>query len=692
MFSSVTAKISLFMSIVLIAIFSIAGTTVYYFADKMMKKDSEAIVNALAELSATKIKEATDHYMMPALQITAMMEKRAEAVEKDRAKLDKDLIDVLSKNKQVLDTWALFEPNAYDGQDSKYVNSPMSDKTGRYLAAWNWINGKIEFAVAVDYDKPGVGDYYLIPKADHKPHVVEPYLYPVDGKQVLMTSFCFPIMQGDKFLGVAGVDVLLSDLGKMVSEYKPLDEGYITIVSEKGTVIADKNPELLGKAIAGYSPAIAKTILNNGNNSQVITITESLHGQEEMRHVITPVKIRNTQNIWYVIATIPESAFMANQIFLIKVIVIIFAISIFFALYARGAITKTLVGRPLKSLYASLQQLAAGNHNAEVKETHRQDEVGGIARAVLEFRDGLRANSEKIATEEIQRKEQIEAERKKLLLGLAQEFENSVRGQVQDLAKYAKSMQEGVNDVTKIATETERYSERVLSSSTQAAENSNLIASTAGELTNSIREISSQTQKSSQIANEAAGKAKTARQAIDLLSSRSDRVGEIIGVITKIAGQINLLALNATIESASAGAAGRGFAVVANEVKNLANQVSKATEEITRQIHEIQQATNQSVQSVEEILSIVGVVTDTTTAVAAAVEEQLSATGSIADSIHQTSSQTKEISATMTNVEDGAKKTGQTSRDVYQHSETLRKTVESLQHSVDDFINRVKQA
>jgi len=300
---------------------------------------------------------------------------------------------------------------------------------------------------------------------------------------------------------------------------------------------------------------------------------------------------------------------------------------------------------------------------------------------------------EQTRTEEQQR-EKAEAEKKKHaeLQELAETFEFSVKGMVSQVASAASQMQTGAADVTRIAADTKERSGRVASLSSEAAQSSSQVAAAAEELSASIREIRTQTQKSSQIAVTASNKAEAAKIYIQSLAEKSSKVNEIISVITSIAGQINLLALNATIESARAGEAGKGFAVVAGEVKNLAGQVAKATDEITSQIHAMQEATHLSVDSVMEIIRIIADVSQSTGTVASAVEEQSTVTNEIARNIAQTSTGTQDISDNIGSVQEGAERTGETAQRVLSSAENLSRQSSVLSQKVEEFLSSIRAA
>lgn len=334
------------------------------------------------------------------------------------------------------------------------------------------------------------------------------------------------------------------------------------------------------------------------------------------------------------------------------------------------------------------EALADGKLNT-VLPPHTNNEVGKIVAALEIFKENA-LQVEKLKMEQEGKDKAAAEEKRKAMHQMADSFEASVKGAVSQVASSASQMQSGAESVTHIAEDTKKRSNIVVNASSEAAQTSAQVAAATEELTASIKEISAQTQRSSQIANDAASKAEYAKTAINLLSEKSSSVAQIIEVITGIAGQINLLALNATIESARAGEAGKGFAVVASEVKNLANQVGKATGEITQQINEMQGATKTSVDSVMDILEIINQVSSSTSAVASAVEEQSAVTREIAHNVSRTSNGTQEISQNMSSVQEGAEKTGATASEVLKSAQNLNQQSSILKQKVDEFLQTIR--
>ncbi len=262
-----------------------------------------------------------------------------------------------------------------------------------------------------------------------------------------------------------------------------------------------------------------------------------------------------------------------------------------------------------------------------------------------------KAEADKKAAEE-----KAEAERKAAMTKLADEFERSVGNIIEMVSSASTELEAAANTLSKTADTTQQLSTVVASAAEEASANVQSVASATEEMTASVSEISRQVQQSSRIASEAVKQAEATDERITTLSKAAGRIGDVVKLITSVAEQTNLLALNATIEAARAGEAGKGFAVVAQEVKALAAQTAKATEEISSQIDGMQTATNQSVAAIKEIGGTITKISEIAATIAAAVEEQGAATGEIARNVGEAAKGTAQVATNITDVKSGRKR------------------------------------
>ena len=322
------------------------------------------------------------------------------------------------------------------------------------------------------------------------------------------------------------------------------------------------------------------------------------------------------------------------------------------------ASTRRTISLPIGTIVRALNKLAVGDFDAEIVGADRRDEVGDIARAALVFRDQGRETVQLRAEQQAQQT-RAEEEKRASLLRMAETVELEAGASVDQIAVLTVRMSETATSMAQSAAAVGENSQSVAAAATQALANAQTVASAAEELSASIREIGSQVSVATQVTSKAVGASNRAQTTIALLSKAVGRIGEVASLINGIASQTNLLALNATIEAARAGEAGKGFAVVANEVKSLANQTARATDEITAQIAEIQATTNEAVNSVGEIGSAITEVQHVSSSIASAIEEQGAATQEIARNIGQTTEAAQEVAEHIGRVAAEARSTGE---------------------------------
>jgi methyl-accepting chemotaxis protein len=398
-------------------------------------------------------------------------------------------------------------------------------------------------------------------------------------------------------------------------------------------------------------------------------ITETAEAFEERREAVGPMVNRTLE-------AAEQIAMWATAIGLMLGAIIAFFL-------ARSIIT------PVTGLTAAMKRVSEGDLATDIPALDRKDEIGAMAAALSVFRDALRRNRE-MEEEAKAREAQAEAEKKAALAQLADDFQQKVGGLVRQLSSSSAELEATARSLSSTAEETNMQTASVASTAQQTAANVQAVATATEQLAASAQEIGSQVSQTATKSAAAVDQARETNGLVTELSTSAQKIGEVIAMISAIAEQTNLLALNATIEAARAGEAGKGFAVVAAEVKGLADQTAKATEEIASQITGMQGISQKSVTAIGAIAEQIEEMSALANSVAAAVEEQQAATGEISRNVAEAARGTQESTDNIAQVREASGHTASASEQLLTSANELSENAGTLEKEVTQFLDRVR--
>ncbi|SFO64790.1 methyl-accepting chemotaxis sensory transducer [Cohaesibacter marisflavi] len=463
-------------------------------------------------------------------------------------------------------------------------------------------------------------------------------------------------------------------------------ESFNARIKEFYTVLAASNvPQAAQKEIVPLMEAYHDTFLKwtDANNHVLELVTAYRNRVEGISGELSELK--DTANAQLAVALIERKAIEAQ----VDAIAIGTMIATAIILLGGGILVIRSITHPIQNVTGAMNQIAKGNLNTTIPVSKQDDEIGALCKIASLLHQNVKMQKE-MEAEEQAKQQQAERDKRAMMMQLADEFDSHVSGIVDSVSQSSHQLSATARTMAEVAELTEHQATSASAASSQTMSNVQTIASATEEMTASISEISEQIGVASGAAQEAVGKVGSTNRQMQTLAATASKIGEVVEMISSIAEQTNLLALNATIESARAGEAGKGFAVVAGEVKALAGQTSKATEQISQQIAEIQSATSEATLSIEEVSQVIQNVEAISSAIAGAIAEQNATAQEISGNIHQAAQGTEQVNENVSQVSSASKNAGRTSDEVVSAVKTLGEQSDQLKEKVTSFIARVR--
>ncbi|AUX92854.1 methyl-accepting chemotaxis protein [Mixta gaviniae] len=534
----------------------------------------------IAQANAQQVQNRFDGALHAARALATGAWSLHEAGLSERRALDRLLVDTLNAHGDFLSMSLAFEPNAFDGKDATFAGQPDQDPAGRYVRYVAREAGRPALHNLTDYEKAGSGDYYLLPRQRMKEVILEPYLYPYNGVDVMLTSIAAPIVVDGQFKGSVTTDFSLATLQKAISAIKPWQgKGYALLLSNDGKVIAGPDASQAGKAWTGAQ-----------NSAAGVQEQQDAWLKEAALISWQPINVGNSGTPWRLAIVAPVSEVMAAANRQLVHALVLMLVSIVVVCGVLGLIFTRKIARPI------------GGEPAEAASLALAVAQGDLSRPIS-----------------------VQTNDSQSIFYAMQTMQQQLRNMVGEIMTASASVRSGASEIASGNLDLSSRTEQQASALQETAASMEQLTATVKLNADNAHHATNLTGNATAVAQRGETLVRQVVEIMGQIDESSRKIGDITSMINSIAFQTNILALNAAVEAARAGEQGRGFAVVASEVRNLAQRSANAVKEISALIEESAARVSSGVSLVNETGQTMQAMTESVSAVQSIIDEIVNA-------------------------------------------------------------------
>ncbi|MDR0599897.1 MAG: methyl-accepting chemotaxis protein, partial [Treponema sp.] len=685
-------KLVLIMIVLNVAGIGFLGTMLLFRSRANIMRLVEQNAVSIAEDTGKQLRVTLEVYLDTARAAAQMMTRYDDIVLENRRPLISAMLQGLAReNPGIVGVWTVWEPDALDGMDAQYANTPGSDSAGRFTPYWYWENGELIFGVLTDYND---ADYYQIPLKSGNEAVLEPFMYTVGSKDILMTSLAAPINVNGQTVGVVGIDFSLDSIQDKLMAIKPFGDGVTALFTQGGAIVAHFDPGRIGKNMTDTEQDMSgghfEDLINAVREGKPFAWT--IYDQKNkvtMDAYTAPFDIGKTKARWSLAVAVSEKNVLSPVYELIRISVVIVLITTA-AVAAASVFFARTISRPIVETADMLRDISEGEGDlTKTINIRSKDEIGDLAKYFNQTLDkikkliiAIKKQSARLSDigGELSTNMTETAAAINEIAATIQSIKTQVINQSAGVTETNATMEQITVNINKLNGHVEHQTDSVSQSSSAIEEMLASIQSVTNTLVKNAGGVEELIEASgvgrTGLLDVAADIQKIARESEGLL--------EINALMESIASQTNLLSMNAAIEAAHAGEAGKGFAVVAGEIRKLAENSGKQSKtigavlkKIKESIDKITKSTGNVLNRFEAIDSGVKTVADQEENIRNAMEEQAAGSKQVLEAISMVNEITQQVKS-------GSREMLEGSKEVIQESKNLERMTQEITQGMNE--------